>query len=64
MGNAMLTPLKTKAEHLMQSLGEKLNTDFENNKKMIKSLNLPFSRHTINRISGYIVRYKKMKAKE
>jgi ribosomal protein S17E len=59
MGTAMLKPLKTKAEYMMELLGDKLNDNFENNKKVIRSLNLPFSKITTNKIAGYIASQKK-----
>ena len=65
MGNSMLKPLKTKTDFMIEQLGDKFNTDFENNKKVIASLNLGFSKKTRNRMAGYAVRVKKrMEQKE
>ena len=59
MGKAMLKPLKTKAEYMLEELGDKLTTDFENNKKVIVALNLPFSKTVVNKLAGFIAREKK-----
>jgi ribosomal protein S17E len=59
MGNSMLKPLKTKAEYIIENTDDKTSTDFNKNKKAIKSLELPFSKSTVNKMSGYIVRCKK-----
>lgn len=61
MGNSMLKPLKTKAEYIIDALGNKLNDNFDNNKKQINSLKLPFSKSTINKLAGFITRMKKRK---
>jgi ribosomal protein S17E len=59
MGKAMLKPLKTKAEYMLEELGDKLTIDFENNKKVIVGLNLPFSKTVVNKLAGFIAREKK-----
>ena len=63
MGTAMIKPLKTKAEDLMQLLGDKFTEDFYNNKKVIKSLKLPFSKINTNKLAGHIAKHKR-KAKK
>ena len=64
MGNSMLRPLKTKSEYMMENLGDKLGTDFTQNKKTISDLKLPISKKVRNRMAGYIVRTIKQKNKK
>lgn len=64
MGNSLSKPLKTKAGFMMEYGGDKFGTDFEKNKKTISDMNLPISKRTRNRLSGYIVRTNKRKTKE
>lgn len=64
MGNSMLRPLKGKAEYMMESLGDKLGTDFNKNKKAVDCLKLPLSKKVRNRVCGYIVRTIKRKNKK
>lgn len=64
MGNSMQKPLKTKSEYMMEDLEGKLNKDFENNKKVVKSLGLPLSKKVVNKISGYVARVKKKESQE
>lgn len=59
MGKSMLKPLKTKADTIIEALGDKVTTDFETNKKRIKELKLPLTKTNINKIAGYMVRTKK-----
>ena len=63
MGNSMLKPLKTKSDYIKKQLGDKISTDFEENKKVLNSLDLPLSKKTRNRMAGYLVRVSK-KAKK
>ena len=63
MGNSMLKPLKTKSDYIKEQLGDKISTDFEENKKVLNSLDLPLSKKTRNRMAGYLVRVSK-KAKK
>jgi len=64
MGTATLKPLITKAEILMESLKDKLTDDFDNNKEVIKKLNLPFSKQIVNRLAGYIAKTKRQQKKK
>lgn len=64
MGNSMLRPLKTKSDYMMEQLGDKLGTDFTQNKKTISDLKLPISKKVRNRMAGYIVRTIKQKNKK
>ncbi len=64
MGNAMAKPLKTKSEFMRSEMKDRLNTDFEHNKKAIDDLKLPISKKVRNRMAGYIVRKNKREKSE
>ncbi len=59
MGKSMLKPLKSKADVMIEALGENITADFENNKKKVKELDLPITKTNRNKISGYMSRQKK-----
>ena len=58
MGKAMLKPLKTKSEIMMETLGDKITTNFDSNKNILKQFDLPLTKSNINKMSGYMVRAK------
>jgi ribosomal protein S17E len=63
VGKSMLKPLKTKADIVMESLGDKVTADFNNNKVKIKELKLPITKSNVNKMAGYIARQKKRSKK-
>jgi len=63
MGKSMLKPLKTKADIVMGSLGDKVTSDFNNNKAKIKELKLPITKTNVNKMAGYMARQKKRSKK-
>jgi len=64
VGNSVPKNIKARASVLIQNFPNDVSSDFEKNKLFISSLGLPFSKSTKNRISGFIVRKIKEKAKD
>ena len=52
----MSRSIKAKARIVIEKYKEDLTTDFTKNKELIKQLELPFSRKTINLIIGFTTR--------
>jgi small subunit ribosomal protein S17e len=62
MGKAIPRPVKIRASLLLEKYPDKFTTDFEQNKRFIRSLGLPFSKTEQNLMAGYITRKKKQEA--
>ncbi len=56
MGKAIPSIIKRRAEELSELLGDKISSSFEENKKLIKSLDLGLSKTDTNLIAGYLTR--------
>lgn len=56
MGKAVPKAIKMRARRLLIEFPDKFTKEFENNKKFIRGLELPFSKTEVNLISGYITR--------
>jgi small subunit ribosomal protein S17e len=56
MGKAVPRAIKIRAEDLIRLLPEKFSRDFEQNKRALDSLGLPFSKTDRNLIAGFISR--------
>ena len=56
MGKAVPKAIKSRSKTLIDMLPGKFSADFEHNKKMIDSLELPFSKTDRNLIAGFISR--------
>ncbi|MEK6972768.1 MAG: 30S ribosomal protein S17e [archaeon] len=63
MGKAISKALKSKAETLLELMGEKFIQDFDANKKVLQQLDMPYSKVERNIIAGYITRLKNQGAK-
>ncbi|MCX8158317.1 MAG: 30S ribosomal protein S17e [Candidatus Diapherotrites archaeon] len=59
MGKAVPKIIKTRALQLIELYKDKFTTDFYKNKEFVKSLELPLSKTTVNKIVGYITRVMK-----
>ena len=59
MGKSVPKGIKSKARVLLQEMPEKFNTKFEDNKKNIVELKLPFSKWTTNVMAGFMTRHHK-----
>lgn len=59
MGKSVPKGIKSKANVLLQEMPEKFNTKFEDNKKNIVELKLPFSKWTTNVMAGFMTRHHK-----
>lgn len=58
MGRIRTREVKTLSKNLVEKFPEKFDKDFENNKNVLKELNVK-SKWMRNRIAGYIVNLKK-----
>ena len=56
MGKAMSRSIKAKGRAVIDKYKEDLTVDFTRNKELVKKLELPFSRKTINLMAGFITR--------
>jgi ribosomal protein S17E len=61
MGKAVPKGIKTKAATIMKELTADVNEDFENNKKLVNTLQLPIGKWTRNVMAGFITRKVKQK---
>ncbi|MEM4700423.1 MAG: 30S ribosomal protein S17e [Candidatus Nezhaarchaeales archaeon] len=59
MGKVRPVVIKSMARRLMAQFGDKLTTNFEENKKLIAELTTIKAKHLRNRLAGYIVRLMK-----
>jgi ribosomal protein S17E len=64
MGKAVSNSIKAKAKIIMTEFSDKVGTEFEKNKLLLKNMNLPLSKLTINLMSGYITRTIRKQEKE
>lgn len=58
MGKAVPKNIKQKVRELLLLFPEQFSRDYAQNKQFLKTLNLPFSKTTINLIVGFITRKK------
>ncbi len=56
MGKAVPKAIKLRAENFIKLFPEKVSKDFAQNKKLLDSFKLPFSKTDRNLIAGFIVR--------
>lgn len=61
MGKSVPRGIKTRAEDLMKLYKEKFTTDYEKNREIVNSLDLPFPKSWKNTMVGYITRKVKEK---
>ncbi|MBN1159953.1 MAG: hypothetical protein JXA43_01805 [Candidatus Diapherotrites archaeon] len=59
MGKILTKTLKNKALEIYEAFGGKFNENFEDNKKSMRSLGLPYSKKVQNVMSGYLSRHSK-----
>lgn len=59
MGKSVPKGIKSKANVLLQEMPEKFGTKYEDNKKNIVELKLPFSKWTTNVMAGFMTRHHK-----
>lgn len=62
MGKAVPKNIKSRAGQLLEVYPDKFTGDFSKNNEFVKTLKLPLSKSTINRIVGYIGRSVKKSA--
>ncbi len=56
MGKAVPRIIKQRSNELLKAYPESFSKDFEENKRFLRDLKLPFSKTEINLMSGYISR--------
>lgn len=59
MGRVKTTMIKNIGKRILKKYPDKFNTDFENNKMVLKELGIIDSKKIRNKVAGYIVRIKK-----
>jgi len=59
MGRIRTKTIKSTAKQLVEEYGDKFNTDFENNKKVLDEMNVAQHKSVRNKLAGYIVTLKK-----
>ncbi len=64
MGKAVSNSIKAKAKIIMTEFSDKVGTEFEKNKLLLKNMKLPLSKLTLNLMSGYMTRTIKKQEKE
>lgn len=64
MGKAVPSFIKMKSKDLLELMPERFSDNFEENKKFLRSLNLPFSKEIQNYMASFIARQKKLLKKD
>ena len=64
LGRIRTKDIKTVGNEIMENHGTKFNTEFENNKKEIKTLDFRTSKRVRNKIAGYVTRHRKIEARK
>ena len=59
MGKILTKTLKNKALEIHAVFGKKFNNKFEDNKKFMRSLELPYSKKVENVMAGFLTRHTK-----
>ena len=62
MGKAIPRGMKRRAEELMELFPEKVSKDFEKNKALVDSMEMPFTKESRNLMAGFITRTMAAKA--
>lgn len=64
MGKVRPSNIKILSRKLVNEYGNRFNTDFEDNKKILEALADMKSKHLRNRVAGYITRLMAIKQRE
>lgn len=62
MGKAIPRGMKRRAEEIMEEFPEKVSKDFDKNKALVDSLEMPFTKESRNLMAGFITRTMSSKA--